>query len=97
MSMTFEERRRERDFPPPPLPEDFAGRLGRLEDRSGISLEEFARRWRLPEGRATGWRCGEPPTAYELRSMTEWACSVQGGVAVLLVDCSRPWPYRGSG
>ena len=51
MSMTFEERGRERDFPPS-LPEDFAGRL---EDWSGVSLEEFARRWRLPEERAREW------------------------------------------
>ena len=35
---TFEKRRRNRDFPPP-IPEDFAGRLARLEDRSGESLE----------------------------------------------------------
>ena len=92
--MTFEERRRNRDFPPPPLPEDLTGRLGRLEDRSGDSLEEFARRWRLPGERATEWRCGEPPTAYELRAMMEWACSVSGGVAVMLRDCPRLWPVR---
>ena len=54
MSMTFEERGRERDFPPP-LPEDFPVRLGRLEDRSGLPLEEFARRWLLPEERAREW------------------------------------------
>ena len=86
-----------RGFPAPPLPEDSPVRLGRLEDRSGIPLEEFARRWLLPQERATEWRCGAPPTAYELRAMMEWACSVDGGVAVLLTDCSQPWPYRGSG
>ena len=37
-----------RGFPAPPLPEDFPVRLGRLEDRSGLPLEEFARRWLLP-------------------------------------------------
>ena len=95
VDLTLEERRRNRDFPPPPIPEDFAGRLGRLEDRSGDSLEELARRWRLPQERAREWRCGDPPTACELRSMMEWACSVSGGVAVLLTDCSQPWPYRG--
>ena len=47
-SLPFEERIRNRDFPSPPIPEDFAGRLGRLEDRSGDSLEEFALRSRLP-------------------------------------------------
>ena len=86
-----------RGFPAPPLPEDFSVRLGRLEDRSRLPLEEFARRWLLPQERATEWRCGEPPTACELRSMMEWACSVSGGVAVLLMDCSQPWPYRGPG
>ena len=84
-------------YPPPPLPEDFAARLGRLEDRSGLPLEEFARRWRLPEHRATEWRCGELPTAQELRAMMEWACSVEGGVAVLLRDTAQPWPYREPG
>ena len=92
VDLTFEERRRNRDFPPPPIPKDFAGRLGRLEDRSGDSLEEFARRWRLPQERAWEWRCGEPPTALELRSMMEWACSLSGGMAVLLTDCSHSWP-----
>ena len=29
--------------------------------------------------------------------MMEWASSVSGGVAVLLTDCSHPWPYRGPG
>ena len=91
MDLTLEQRSRiGRGFPAPPLPEDFAGRLGRLEDRSGDSLEEFARRWRLPQERVRDWRCGEPPNAYELRSMMEWACSVSGGVAVLLTDCSQP-------
>ena len=62
-----------RGFSAPPLPEDFPVRLGRLEDRSGLPLEEFARRWLLPEDRATEWRCGEPPTAHELRAVMEWA------------------------
>ena len=35
----------------PALPEDFAARLGRLEDLSGLSLEEFARSAGLPESR----------------------------------------------
>ena len=96
VNLTFEERKRKRGFPSPPIPEDFAGRLGRLENRSGDSLEEFAHRWRLPQERAREWRRGEPPTAYELRSMVEWASSVSGGVAVLLTDCSHPWPYRES-
>ena len=38
---------------------------------------------------------GEPPTARELRAMMEWACSVDGGVAVMLMDHTQPWPYRG--
>ena len=67
----MEQRFVSRGFPVPPLPEDFPVRLGRLEDRSGISLEEFARRWLLPEDRVTEWRCGAPPTAYELRAMME--------------------------
>ncbi len=97
VNMTSEERRRNRDFPPPPLPEDFSVRLGRLEDRSGDSLEEFARRWILPMERASEWRCGQPPNAIELQAMMEWACSVSGGVAVLLADCSHPWPARAVG
>ena len=97
VNMTFEEWRRNRDFPPPSLPEDFSVRLGRLENRSGDTLEEFARRWLLPVERAMEWRCREPPNAFELRAMMEWACSVSGGVAVLLTDCSYPWPARAVG
>ena len=29
--------------------------------------------------------------------MMEWACSVSGGVAVMLMDSTQPWPYRGPG
>ena len=72
-------------------------RLGRLEDRSGLPLEEFARRWLLPEDRATERRCGEPPTTQEPRAMMEWACSVYGGVAVVLMDHTQPWPYKVNG
>ena len=84
-----------RGFPAPPLPEDFPVRLGRLEDRSGLPLEEFARRWLLPEERAAAWRSGEQPTAHELRAMVEWASSVSGVVAVMLMNHTQPWPYRG--
>ena len=81
--MANEQRFISRGFPAPPLPEDFAGRL---EDRSGIPREEFARRWLLPQERATEWRRGEPPTAYELRAMMEWACSVSGLLTPLAVQ-----------
>ena len=84
-----------RGFPAPPFPEDFGERLEGLKDRSGLPLEEFARRWLLPEDRATEWRRGEPPTAHELRAMMEWSCSVDGGAAVMLMDHTQLWPYRG--
>ena len=42
IGLTFEERTRYLDFPPPPLPEHFEGRLGQLEGRLGILLEDFA-------------------------------------------------------
>ncbi len=94
--MAMEQRFVSRGFPAPHLPEDFPVRLGQLENRSGLPLEECARRWPMPEDRATEWRCGTPPTAYELQAMMEWACSVPGG-AVMLMDCTQPWPYRGPG
>ena len=50
-----------------------------------------------PEYWATEGRCAATPTAYELRAMMECACSVDGGVAVLLMDHTQPWPYRGPG
>ncbi len=96
--MVFNDRRLAgKGFPAPPLPDDFAARLGRLEDRSGIALEEFAFGRGIPLYRARAWRTGEPPTDGELRSIVKWACEVEGGVAVLLRDCSRPWPYQGPG
>ena len=81
-------------FPAPPLPDDFAVRLGRLEDRSGLPLEEFTFGWGIPPDRAKAWRTGDPPSDQELRSIMEWACEVEGGVAVLLRDTATPWPYR---
>ena len=81
----------------PPWPKDFVTRLGRLEDLSGTSLEVFALEAGLPEDRARDWRRGETPTADEVRAMMLWACSVSGGMATLLTDCSRPWPFSGKG
>ena len=46
--MATTERTRTPDFSQSSLPEDFPVRLGRLEDRSGLPLEEFARRWLQP-------------------------------------------------
>ena len=87
---------RDRDlrFPAPSLPQDFASRLSRLEDRSGTSLEEVALAAGLPARRARLWRVGRPPGENELRAIVEFACSVPGGVAVLLLDASQPWPVR---
>ena len=68
-------------------PEDFAARLGRLEDLSGISLEEFARAFGLPEDRAKEWRSGVMPTTDEVWAMALWSCYVPGGVSALLPPC----------
>jgi len=81
-------------YPPPPLPEDWWVRLGRLEDRTGVSLEDFTRRWGLPLERANRLRFHDVPTAAEMRAILEWAGSVRGGVEVLLRDSDEPWPYR---
>ena len=81
-------------FPAPSLPRDFPVRLGRLEDRSGVSLEEMALAAGLPAGHARLWRIGRPPSDDELRAIVHFACSVPGGIAVLLLDASQPWPVR---
>ena len=81
-------------FPAPSLPRDFPVRLGRLEDRSGVSLEEMALAVGLPADHARLWRIGRPPSDDELRAIVEFACDVPGGVAVLLLDASQPWPVR---
>ena len=81
-------------FPAPSLPQDFPVRLGRLEDRSGTSLEEMALAAGLPARRGRLWRIGRPPSDDELRAIVEFACAVPGGIAVLLLDASRPWPVR---
>ena len=51
----------------------------------------------MPEQRAKAWRAGEPPIERELRAIKEWTCSVDGGVAVMLMDHTRPWPYKVDG
>ena len=79
------------DYPIPPWPEDFTERLGRLEDLSGISLEQFARAFGLAEDRAQEWRNGAMPTTDEVWAMALWADQVPGGSAVLLAPYSQPW------
>ncbi|MCY3646818.1 MAG: hypothetical protein OXH07_07580 [Chloroflexi bacterium] len=63
----------------PALPEDFAARLGRLEDLSGLSLEEFARSAGLPESRARAWRAGAEPSGEEMWALACWADALPGG------------------
>ena len=92
--ITGEERDRYFRFPAPSLPWDFPVRLGRLEDRSGTSLEEVALAAGLPPRQARLWRIGRPPSDEELRAIVRFACAVPGGVAVLLLDASQPWPVR---
>ena len=84
----------DRRYPPPSLPQDLHVRLGRLEDRSGTSLEEIALAAGLPARRGRLWRIGRPPSEGELQAIVEFACAVPGGVAVLLMDSSQPWPVR---
>ncbi|MDE2940183.1 MAG: hypothetical protein OXR67_14905 [Chloroflexota bacterium] len=92
--MSSAARDRHLRFPAPSLPNDFPVRLGRLEDRSGTSLEEMALAAGLPVNHARLWRIGRPPNDEELRTIVEFACAVPGGVAVLLLDASQPWPVR---
>ena len=92
--MSRAERERHLRFPAPSLPQDFPVRLGRLEDRSGASLEEMALAAGLPARRGRLWRVGRPPSEDELRAIVHFACAVPGGVAVLLLDASQPWPVR---
>ena len=83
-SMAAEERERIEDWRAPPWPEDFPAHLGRLEDLSGASLEEFADWLGLPEERPEEWRSGEMPTGDEMCAMIRRACRVSGGLSVLL-------------
>ncbi len=81
-------------YPPPSLPRDLHVLLGRLEDRSGTSLEEVALAAGLPVNHARLWRVGRPPGEEELRAIVRFACTVPGGVAVLLLDAAQAWPVR---
>ena len=83
-----------RGYGAPPWLADFDVRLGRLEDLSGSLLEDFASDAGLPQDRVGHWRTKEQPTGEEIRAMLEWAQSVPDGLAVLLTDCSNPWPFR---
>ena len=81
-------------FPIPPWPEDFTERLSRLEDLSGISLEQFARAFGLPEDRAKEWRGGGMPTTDEVWAMALWATQIPGGSDVLLAPWFKLPPAR---
>ena len=83
-SMVMDEGERIEDFRAGPFPEEFPAYLGRLEDLSGISLEEFADWLGLPEERPGEWRSGAIPTGDEMCAMIHWACRVPGGLSVLL-------------
>lgn len=61
------------------FPEDFAARLGRLEDLSGLSLEEFARGEGLSPLRARAWRAGAVPSGEEMWALACWADALPGG------------------
>ena len=89
-----EDRDRRLRFPAPSLPQDLPVRLERLEDRSGVSLEEMALSAGLPARLGRLWRVGRPPSEDELRAIVRFACAVPGGIAVLLRDGSQPWPVR---
>ena len=93
MRMGREERIK--GFRAPPFPEDFSGRLARLKDLSGLSMEGLARQASLPEGPTREWRIGRrTPTADEGRAMMEWASRVPGGAAAMLTDSPQPRPLR---
>ena len=93
--MSMEREERIKGFRAPPFPDDFSGRLARLKDLSGLSMEGLARQAGLPEGPTREWRIGRrTPTADEARAMTEWASPVPGGAAAMLTDSSHPWPVR---
>ena len=89
-----EDRDRHLRFPAPSLPLDLPVRLERLEDRSGTSLEEMVLAAGLPARRARLWRIGRPPSEEELLAIVRFAGTVPGGIAVLLLDASQPWPVR---
>ncbi len=78
----------------PPWPENLTDRLARLENLSGISLEEFARTFGLPEDRASEWRSGGMPTTNEVWVMALWASQIPGGSDVLLAPWFRLPPAR---
>ena len=86
-SMAGDEGDRIEDFRAPPWPENFPTHLGRLEDLSGVSLEEFARAMGFSEERPREWRAGAIPDFDEMWAMVQWACRVPGGLSVLLTGC----------
>ena len=93
MSMDREERIE--GFRTPPFPEDFSGRLARLKNLSGLSMEGLARQVGLPEGPTREWRIGRAaPPADGVRAMMEWACRITGGDAAMLRDSSHRWPVK---
>ena len=68
--------------------------LGRLEDLSGISLDEFASALGLPEERPREWRSGAVTNADEMWGLIQWACRLPGGLSVLLTGCPHSLTVR---
>ena len=93
--MSVDREERIKGFRAPPFPEDFSGRLARLKDLSGLSMEGLARQAGLPEGPTREWRIGRrTPTADEARAMMEWASRITGGDAAMLTDSTQPRPGK---
>lgn len=92
--MAAEERDRIEDFRAPPWPEDFPAHLGRLEDLSGVSLDEFARALGISEERPRAWRSGAIPDFDEMWALVLWACRVPDGLSVLLTGCPHSLTVR---
>ena len=83
------------DYRAPPWPDDFPAYLERLEEMSGITLEEFADVLGLAEERPGKWRSGEIPDGDEMCAMIHWASRVPGGLSVLLTGCPYSLQFRG--
>ena len=68
------------------LPKDFAERLDRIREASGLTWSGFAKALDVDYKQMLRWRKGVEPSGGALHSLYLFACRIPGGLQILMGD-----------
>ena len=77
------------------LPEDFAQRLCRLKERSGLTWADFAEAAGADPKQVLRWRHGTHPCGGALHSLLRVAGRIPGGVKLIMGEDFEPTGWEG--